>query len=48
MELFFDNINGNILLRCMVNKLDETMPFLRLGKIKPVEKSWLDSTILYT
>lgn len=32
---FFDNINGNILLCCMVNEPDETMPFLRSEKIKP-------------
>lgn len=35
MKLFFNDINGNILLRCMVNELDETMPFLRSEKIKP-------------
>mgnify|MGYP001770235002 CR=1 FL=1 len=35
MELFFDNINGNILLRRVVNELNQAMSFPSPKKVQP-------------
>ncbi|KHF30055.1 hypothetical protein LR68_01181 [Anoxybacillus sp. BCO1] len=35
MELFFDNINGNLLLRRVINELDDAVAFPRSKKLQP-------------
>ena len=35
MELFFDNINGNILLRRVVNELNQAVSFPSPKKVQP-------------
>ena len=41
MELFFDRINGNILLRSVINELDDAVAFPRSKQLQPSGKGLL-------